>query len=256
MQWQFGIVPAGGYTATVTVTRILTQTQRIGIGTANISIVPRRVQASVTLQRSAAGQTNDQALWVAIRNRTDAISFDRYNEFINRLLCPTPSNAPCADPIFTDAGNATCNPCSSDRPAEGYGGTSIGAIRDDLTLRPNIYGPDAYYLLKLAAQAFLIFESGIVIDRRRNPVTGEPTVEPVPGLEDPESRLGRPVDLGEIRRILGLYLGSDGKLPYLQRIVNALIPIVDARDETLPYCGEILQRRFSCPSLLELIWSY
>ena len=54
----------------------------------SITIVPREVQASVTLQRSAAGPTNDQALWVAIRNRTDAISFDRYNEFINRLLCP------------------------------------------------------------------------------------------------------------------------------------------------------------------------
>ena len=59
-------------------------------GNSQITMLPREVKASVTLQRSAAGATDDQALWVAIRNRTDAINFDRYNEFINRLLCVDP----------------------------------------------------------------------------------------------------------------------------------------------------------------------
>ena len=116
----------------------------------------------MTLQRSAAGATNDQALWVAIRNRTDAINFDRYNEFIDRLLC-----------LGEDDGTATC-PRGSGQQAKGYGATAIGDIRTNLDQRPNIYGPDAYYLLKLAAQAFLIFESGIVIDPPRNLDTGEP----------------------------------------------------------------------------------
>jgi hypothetical protein len=257
VSWLFKNVPAGSYGVTVNVIgKDDSGDETVNLDqTASITIVPRRVQASVTLQRSAAAPTNDQALWVAIRNRTDAISFDRYNEFINRLLCPT---VPCVPGAFTDQGRATCDPCSSDKPANEYGGTSIGAIRDNLTIRPNIYGPDAYYLLKLAAQAFLIFESGIVIAPPRNAITGVSvdTGQPVPGLEDAESRLGRPVTLGAIVQILGTYLGTNGKLPYLQQIVNALIPIVDARDETLPYCGEILQHRFSCPSLLELIWSY
>lgn len=250
--WTIDTVPAGNFNATVTVVAVGTSSQQVGEPTtASITIVPRRVQASVTLQRSAAGPTSDQALWVAIRNRTDAISFDRYDEFINRLLCPDP-------PDREDRATATC---PSGQFAGAYGATSVNQIRDSLRDRPNIYGPDAYYLLKLPAQAFLIFESGIVIDRRRNPVTGEPTSDqPVPGLEDPEFRLGRPVTLDQIQPILAAYLGSipgiNGKLPYLDRIVKALIPAAGARGENLPYCGEILQHRFSCPSLLELIWSY
>jgi hypothetical protein len=254
LRWYTKGLRSGSYEARVTVKFDSPVTLE---DSTRITVLPRQVEASVTLQRSAAAPTNDQALWVAIRNRTDAISFDRYNEFINRLLCPTD---PCAPGAFTDEGRATCDPCASDKQARDYGGTSIGAIRDNLIIRPNIYGPDAYYLLKLAAQAFLIFESGIVIDHRRNPDTGRPTDDqPVPGLEDPESRLGRSVTFDQIRQVLETYLGTvggNGKLPYLQRIVNALIPAAGARDETLPYCGEILQHRFSCPSLLELIWSY
>ncbi|MGH8614459.1 MAG: hypothetical protein ACREYF_21170, partial [Gammaproteobacteria bacterium] len=218
----------------------------------------------MTLKRTAAGPTDDQALWVAIRNRTDAISFDRYNAFINRLLCPvTPTIEPCDPPNFTDEGPATCDPCTSGTEAKDYGAPTVEEIRGNLNLRPNIYGPDAYYLLKLAAQAFLIFESGIVIDHPRNIVTGVPDPsQAVPGLEDPEFRLGRSVDLGEITGILTNYLstvvgtvGGRG-LPYLKRIVGALIATANARGERLPFCGEILQHRFSCPSLLELIWSY
>ena len=40
----------------------------------------------VTLRRTASEPTLDQALWVAIRNRTQAISFDRYRDFLNRVL--------------------------------------------------------------------------------------------------------------------------------------------------------------------------
>ena len=47
----------------------------------------------VSLQRSATQSTDDQALWSAIRNRTDAIGFNRYNEFINRVLCTAMTKA-------------------------------------------------------------------------------------------------------------------------------------------------------------------
>ncbi len=40
----------------------------------------------VRLQRAESSPTPDQALWVAIRNRTRATSFDRYQLFINRWL--------------------------------------------------------------------------------------------------------------------------------------------------------------------------
>ena len=251
-------VPAGNYVASVEVRAVEHQSDFGPPKTGEISfpIVPRRVQATVTLRRTDVPPTDDQALWVAIRNRTDAISFDRYNEFINRLLCPDVAKK------RGDLGTATCGAgfvAQDDQStAEDYGAPMVGEIRGSLNLRPNIYGPDAYYLLKLAAQAFLIFESGIVIDRRRDPDTGQSTEDqPVPGLEDPETRLGRPVDLVEIGRLLERYLGTvvdTRALPYLKRIVKALTQ--GSTVESLPYCGEILQHRFSCPSLLELIWSY
>lgn len=36
--------------------------------------------------RTASDSTLDQALWIAIRNRTHAISFNRYTEYMNRVL--------------------------------------------------------------------------------------------------------------------------------------------------------------------------
>lgn len=204
----------------------------------------------VSLQRPERVDTIDQPLWVAIRNRAEAVGFNRYNEFINRLLCEG-----------TDVGQPTCAPASyppgsTTTPGE-YGEPSIEDLRTELSARPNIYGVDAYNLLKLATQAFLIFESGIVIQHPRNPLTGVPdTTKSVPGLE--ESRLGEEVSLTDIIADLNKYLGlGDGKLPYLKRIVDALVGLDPARrEEKLPFCEAILRRRFSCPSLIELIWSY
>ncbi len=274
--WDTTGLRSSSYKAKVEVFHLTAGSPKAGEGETRITVLPRQVDASVTLQRSAAEPTNDQALWVAIRNRTDAISFDRYEAFINRLLCPVLPIEPCGPPGFTDRGSATCEPCFLDplqkreTQAKTYGAPSVDDIRGNLAIRPNIYGPDAYYLLRLAAQAFLIFESGIVIAPPRDPNTGFLPRDPitghfldngqvVPGLEDPVSRLGRPVTLEQIQQILGAYLGGipgiSGKLPYLDRIVKALVP-AELRDERLPYCREILQHRFSCPSLLELIWSY
>jgi hypothetical protein len=45
-------------------------------------------------------------------------------------------------------------------------------------------------------------------------------------------------------------------LPYLKRIVSALPSLNSSSEEGPPYCNNILQHRLTCPSLLELIWSY
>src|SRR5215211_2241006 len=42
---------------------------------------------NVSLSRSAVRLDNDAALWSAIRNRTEAIRADRYEEFIKRVFC-------------------------------------------------------------------------------------------------------------------------------------------------------------------------
>jgi len=41
----------------------------------------------VALQRTANVPTIDQALWAAIRNRTGAMGFNAYNDFIDRVMC-------------------------------------------------------------------------------------------------------------------------------------------------------------------------
>lgn len=210
----------------------------------------------VALQRPDLVQSGDQALWVAIRNRAEAIGFNRYAEFIDRLLC-----------TGKDAGPARCGTVRERGPgAAGDVGTpSVSAWRDDLGKRPTIHGMDAYALLHLATQAFLLLEAGVVIKPARDPASGQDGPEAdVPGLDDAASRLGREPTLADVQAELEDYLatavgGVSGRaLPYLKRIVTALVSggSLAQVDQVLPYCLGILRNRFTCPSLLELIWSY
>jgi hypothetical protein len=169
-------------------------------------------------------------LWVAIRNRTQAIGFSRYHRFINDILC---EDVPPQPP-----------------PNYGqYGSPSVAEMRSDLAGRETIHGVDAYNLLKLATEAFLIFECGVVPQPRNPPLD----------LGEESRRLGQPVSEGGIRQALNRYLtGTQDKvLPYLERIVNQIVSLNQGRrQEDMPYCEAILQHRVTCPSLLELIWSY
>src|SRR5215813_3606126 len=98
---------------------------------------------------------DDKIFWTAIRNRTEAIGFDNYSRVIDDVLCgrDNPLGPTCKDQSkeFTEVGTP-----------------SIKERRDNLLDNfPTIYGVDAYNLLKLATQAFLLFETGIVIRRPR-----------------------------------------------------------------------------------------
>jgi hypothetical protein len=196
---------------------------------------------NVTLQRTASLPTDDQVLWAAIRNRTDALSFRRYSEFIDRVLCK---------------GEATLL-------GEGeYGEPSLTQRRTELNeQRPSIHGVDAYNLLKLATEVFLIFECGVV--KVTTDVQGTKVITlPHPELtskEQESNRFGESVTLGEIESRLVRYLrgANNTVLPYLGRIVTELAGLNGTRGiEVLPYCDGILKHRVTCPSLLELIWSY
>jgi hypothetical protein len=196
----------------------------------------------------------DHALWAAIRNRADAISFNNYSDFIERVLC-----------LEGDVGTATCdeNPASDELTAEDVGAPSISDRKLDLATVPTIHGVDAYNLLKLATQAFLLFEAGVAINPPRDPVTGEDTASSIDIVPGEESRTGVAFDYGTLQSRLESYLaqtlvGSGGtatSIRYLKRIVLALLP-PENRPQGLPYCANIMRSRFTCPSLLELIWSY
>ena len=203
---------------------------------------PRRV----ALQRAETISTSDQALWTAIRNRTGAIGFQAYRDFIDRVLC--------------------------ERSA-----TEVEEKRtqNDLArhLPRSFHGVDAYQLLKVATEAFLVLECGVVVKPGKDPLTGElvyktdaqgnpivdadgkPVIDENVEVPGEESRLGAGLTFKEASDKLTEYLGT-GKLPYLTRIVNALFGDQSRRIERSPFCDAILAKRWSAPCLLELIWSF
>src|SRR4026209_2681232 len=57
---------------------------------------PLHVNTKTALTRADVVITSDAALWAAIRNRTDAIRGDRYEDFVSRVLGDGDSTGPAA----------------------------------------------------------------------------------------------------------------------------------------------------------------
>jgi hypothetical protein len=176
-----------------------------------------RGNLGVTLHRTASEPTLDQALWVAIRNRTQAISFPRYQEFLHRVL-------------RWDGQERL--PSQIER-----------RLRD---LGTTLHGVGAYQALKAATEMFLLLECGVRID-----------IDPAGGLPfdvlAEEARLGEPVSPGEIAERLRQYLGHRAQLPYITRVVDAAFPDLE---RVALRRAPVLVTRINDPCLLELIWSY
>lgn len=197
---------------------------------------PVNIAGRVSLQKAEVVVTSDAALWGAIRNRTDAIRGDRYEEFISSVLCDD-----------ADTGSAVCV------EGEGYGtiDSSVKAKRAELLASSSGYGVDAYNLLKYATQAFLLLEAGVVVRNARFPVDEEDRNDIVEREAPRVNEIGD-ITFPELESRLGTFLGT-APLPYIKRIVAALgvVPEVGS-----PFCENLLTSRFTCPSMLELIWSY
>ncbi len=193
----------------------------------------------VALAQSAVRLDNDAALWSAIRNRTEAIRGDNYEEFIFRVFCDEPEDEAVCLPKADDYSYANPQTISG----------AIKAKRAELLGAATGYGVDAYSLLKYATQAFLLLEAGIVIRNRNSDGTLGSQFPVDPRIGDTTFDLA--TKLGEyLAPTLGT--GAPG-LPYLRRIAKALA-VGTAPDS--PLCQGGFTYRFSCPSMLELIWSY
>lgn len=227
------------------------------------------ISSDVSLKRTATTPTADQPLWVAIRNRARALSFNRYQNFVNRVLCEDGFGDDPSNPA-TPQGSATVVRPGNEGHGR-YGLPSVAEKRLNLVtsdLRPTIHGMDAYKLLKLATEAFLIFECGVVMsDDDRfgdDPTLFDTTSERrrLGHMFDTEDhttnpRYEDPID--RVQQYLEAYLTTEqgNILPYFDRIVRQIAGLAqDRRREDTPYCEAILQRRLTCPSMLELIWSY
>jgi hypothetical protein len=192
--------------------------------TADVPLLERASQPitgtlGVNLRRSATNRTRDQALWVAIRNRTRAISFSGsgYKDFIDLVLC------------------------KRSQPS------SVKSLPKRLTqeieeLGEHVHGVGAYELLKTATETFLLLECGVAI------------TDDLPfDMDAEEARLGEPVSLGEMQERLTNYLGS-GRLPYIKRVIDTALSRDGETDRV--HCQGVLASRANEPCLLELIWSY
>jgi hypothetical protein len=205
-----------------------------------IEVTPRPFAAgddvAVTLKRTAVPPTPDQALWVAIRNSTNALGFEQYNRFIEVVVC--------GEPTFQTGQLA------SKRNAH-----TLKKVKKRTALPfPNV---ERYRLLKAATEVFLMVRCGVDLDD----FTGV-------DLEEESRRLNRTVERGdledEMRQYLTLVAAGDGEfldvLPYLGLIRLKLqdVPIVDSqdRDDAAQICFGILAEKLTNPCFLELIWSY
>jgi hypothetical protein len=176
-------------------------------------------QLGVRLERTRVYPTRDQALWIAIRNRTRAIGFDRYRHFIDRVL-------------GADEREALDNPRLSRKLKE---------------LGTNLHGVGAYDTLKVATEMFLLFQCGIRIDddyRERNKLF-------LPEFES--ARMGEPMTVEYAQAKLKAYLGTPPQLPYITEVINTSFP---EWQEGFVSCDRVLTGRVNEPCLIELIWSY
>jgi hypothetical protein len=179
-----------------------------------------RGSIDVQLRRAASEPTLDQALWVTIRNRTHAISFGRYREFINRVL-RWEENERFPEPIER-------------------------RLKD---LGTHLHGVGAYQVLKTATEVFLLLECGVRIEV-------SPRAERRFDCEE-SARLEAPVTPEQIAHRLKEYLGHRDQLPYITRVVEAAYPELErATLSQSSHRDHILVSRINEPCLIELIWSY
>jgi hypothetical protein len=186
-------------------------------------------------QPPGVNPTFDEGLWIAIRHTANSISFESYRAFIDRVLCHERiSPAGGFDRDVEEAGLAiqTQLPYSE-------GGLGLHA-----------YGVNAYNLLRLATETFLLLRCGVAIRGHYDPSWDE-------------ARLYQRFSSEEARRMLQGYLRDSGAiLPYLDQVLGALEATDrqrlhrDRDDVRAPFCTVPLIQRITSPCLIELIWSY
>ncbi|WP_051741684.1 hypothetical protein [Streptomyces xylophagus] len=233
----------GAYTARVTFHH-QNQNAANDVGTADLTVQARPFAAgdsiNVQLRRAGSDPTDDQALWTAIRRSTDRISFNEYTAFIDPLM------------------NGTGLPDPSE-PRKKIGPRALP-----------FPGVDAYRLLKVATEVFLLVRCGVHVD-------SADLTSPFDGvdLEEERRRYGESGDVDgdafaraiQQRWLRYISARSSGErrpdeqdlalLPYLGviRLKLGELAITEADKFGVEAFG-ILRDKLTFPCFLELIWSY
>jgi hypothetical protein len=208
--------------------------------------VPVAGAVNVGLRRSATTITPDLPLWVVIRNSTDGLAFKNYQRYIDIVLCDAPTDGLSDGFVFRNSFSSRRN--EFDR------------------LKKRRFLPfsdsDAYRLLKVATEAFVMVNTGVAL-------TSYPPFE----REDLELLISRTgvdgLGMDRFERLWNGYLERVNgtrllTLPYLALIANKF---PDARVKSRIFsalqdvelaepCNGLLAQKLSEPCLVELIWSY
>lgn len=176
----------------------------------------------VTLHGTPTDSTSVQGFWEYLRQRTDAIAFNEYDAFIVDVLCK---------------GTAT-----------GELGESLAHFRTAARLS----GIDSYEILRLATEAFLLLRCGTVTVNPDLTITSNP----FRNTDFQTSRFGgRTFTLDELKGKLGVYLGVNSTIPYIDRIAGAYIHTATDSNHDPIFCDD-LDAKVLQPCFIELIWSY
>src|SRR5690606_26945498 len=195
----------------------------------------RRGVPLVQLAPTLGPRTSDERLWRVIKDRSNALAFESYARFIDQVLCASPEEI--------------------ERPS-GLG-REINYKRRKLSALQGIRGRDAYDLLKLATEAFLLQEAGLLEDALIEAVVDDKLAEyeasPLSASEQRTLQLYKSNYLKELAPELPKVL------PYFDLIRQGLmgIPVKKFRHLSLGVgCYGILPSRVTSPPLIELIWTY
>jgi hypothetical protein len=185
--------------------------------------------------RTVVAESRELGLSLAIREATEDISFNRYQDFINEVLCPE-----------RHTGNVSANDRNLVKTTAALRGTPFAGI-------------DAYQTLKVATEVFLTLHTHVLND---------PALFDAEDVEEYNARHDRRSSVRGLRRLWTNYLeevnGTGPKtktLPYLAVIRRKLgdqsIVLHDpAAQDLVHLCDGIQQAKLARPCFLELIWSY
>jgi hypothetical protein len=197
---------------------------------------------AVTLQRTDIRPTEDLALWVVIKKTTEALGFNNYRRFMDILLCGAPrptTNSP-------DFNNADFSEFQ-------------GEFTDLSKKRFLPYtDADAYRLLKVATEAFVMSNCGVDLRNRKFNRFDVASIN---------QRMGTNLTTADLDAMWTDYLvdlnGSpDATIPYLELVRDKLgdSPLLNlgavGGQTGLHNCVGIIRSKLTGPCLLELIWSY
>lgn len=208
----------------------------------------------VALRRSAVPFTPDVTLWMAIRRSARALSFNAYDEAMLEVLC------------------SIASPTSEGRDRARIAKEELNKLLERRRLPFN--DTDAYRLLKIATEAYVLANVGVVLYQTRPTKDDTGALISWSDLEVSEAidRLGlASIPDGALRTYLREVSTSNPNLrpfrtlPYLALVrqklrdagIKSAVFVGEKKEEGLPEeCYGILAERLTAPVLIELIWSY